>query len=154
RVTRQLLYLRPTDDAREGPDFLIVFDRVAAKDGHYRKKWLLHFAGTNGPQSEPVVLKDLAGTPATPQEVSPGTEILYQDGAIVRCDAPDRRSQGQITAGDGDGRLVLQTLLPVQHTIRKVGRFPWVDDVAREVGTGALDGNQIRLLRANRRLQP
>jgi Heparinase II/III-like protein len=154
RVTRQLVYLRPTDAAGEGPDFLIVFDRVAAKDGSYRKKWLLHFAGTNGPQSEPEVLKDAAGTPATPLELSPGTEILYQDGSVVRCDAPDRRSAGQITAGDGDGRLVLQTLLPCQRTIRKVGRFPWVDGVVCEAGTGALDGNQVRLLRANRRVQP
>jgi hypothetical protein len=154
RVTRQLLYLRPGDDAHEGSDFLVVFDRVAAKDGSYRKKWLLQLAGTNGPQSEPVVMKDASGTPATPREVSPGTEVLYQDGAVVRCDAPDRGSAGRITAGDGDGRLVLQTLLPVQRTIRKVGRFPWVDHVVCETGSGALDGNQIRLLRANRRVQP
>jgi hypothetical protein len=153
RVTRQLLYLRPGDDARDGADFLVVFDRMTVKDGAYRKKWLLHFLGSNGPQSEPIVMKDVFGSPATPQEITPGTETLYTDGAVVRCDAPDRAGAARITAGDGDGRLVLQTLLPRERAIRKVGRFPWVDGVVREAGEGSLDVNHIRLLRANRRVQ-
>jgi uncharacterized repeat protein (TIGR01451 family) len=153
RVTRQLVYLRPQDAARAGTEFVLLYDRVTARDGSFRKKWLLHFLGTNGGQSEPQVLRDATGSPATGQVVTPETEIVYTDASVVRCDAPDRRDPNRITAGDGDGRLVLQTLLPVQHTIRKIGRFPKATLLERQSDAGQLDTNAIRLVRANRTVE-
>src|SRR2546421_915974 len=93
------------------------------------------------------------GSPATGQVVTPETEIVYTDASVVRCDAPDRRDPNRITAGDGDGRLVLQTLLPVQRTIRKIGRFPKATLLERQSGAGQLDTNAIRLVRANRTVE-
>jgi hypothetical protein len=152
RVTRQLVYLRPAESG-EGSEFVILWDRVEARAREYRKKWLLHFLGTNGRQSEPEVLRDAGKNssqwvPAKGEVVTPETETIYRDAAAVRCDAPERKGGVRITAGDGPGRLVLQTLLPVQRTIRKIGRFPWVEGLTRQSG-GMLDLNQVRLMRAN-----
>jgi len=93
-VTRQLVYLA-------GADVLVIFDRVESTDPDYRKKWLLH----------------------TPNKFAGGTEVVLRgsgtDG-IVEVDGatiPGRT----MTMTNGPGRLFLQTLLPAEYLVHKVG---------------------------------
>jgi hypothetical protein len=89
RVTRQLVYLR-------GEDLVLVHDRVAATDGSYAKKWLLHSWGRPETSRERV----LAGT--------------REDGIL---ETPDARA----TVRHGGGELSVLRLLPEDAVIRKVG---------------------------------
>ena len=98
QVNRALVYL----DKR----FLIVFDRVNTIDPGYRKVWLCHFQG------EPHVDGNIIN------QVKPGhiedyngrnTSVIWADGVNP---PPNPRDPG---------KLLIRTLMPEQHYIRKIG---------------------------------
>jgi len=89
-----------------GNRYLVVFDRVSALDASYRKAWLCHFQG------EPKVSGKLLAAAV------PG-HIEDYDGDTVTATWAD----GVLTppAPADPGRLLIRTLLPREHTIRRIG---------------------------------
>lgn len=103
RFQREFVYLRsltlPPQSSQAGQtgEYLILFDRVGVTDEDFsgaNTKLLFHTL------NEPTV----NGTATT---VSPG-ETLYSNATLA-------------TATSGDGKVFIQTLLPANHNIRKVG---------------------------------
>ncbi len=97
RFQREMLYLRPIDGDSANRDYVILYDRVAVTDPAYsgeNTKLLFHTF------TEPAV----NGSPAV---ISSG-ETLYSGGK-------------EATVVNGDGKLVMQFLLPETVNLRKVG---------------------------------
>jgi hypothetical protein len=98
--TRSMVYLMDTNN-------LLVFDRVQALDASWRKAWLLHSQG------KPEVLDGRlinAEVPGHIEDFNGGTvQITWGDG-VLKPPNPD-----------DPGRLFVQTLLPEEHIIRRIG---------------------------------
>lgn len=95
-VERQFAYLRP--------DFVVVFDRVDALKSSFTKKWLLHSGSYWDKSGKP----ELNGSSKTVM----GTE----EAGIAESTNTDL-----VTIKNGDGKLFVKTLLPMQHITRTVG---------------------------------
>ncbi len=99
------------------PNVLFVFDRVRSTDAAYEKAWLLH--SSNKPQT----------TSETVVQGSADNGILTSSDDVFRVDA-------------GTGRLFVQTLLPANQTLRKIGgadyRY-WSDGANRTGGASGYE---------------
>lgn len=99
------------------PNVLLIFDRVRATNASYEKVWLLHSANKPQTNSETVV------------QGSADNGILTSADDVFQVDA-------------GTGRLFVQTLLPANATLRKIGgadyRY-WSDGANRTGGASGYE---------------
>lgn len=105
KVTRQLVYLNDED-------LLIVYDRVAATDKSYTKKWLLHSWSKPKTINEKVLLgKSIDGIlETTDNELSIQNEegklriikLLPEDGVIRKVGGPNYRYYVEVDGDDSD----------------------------------------------------
>jgi len=100
------------------PNLLLIFDRIRSTDAAYEKAWLLHSATKPQTASESVVQGS-----ATNGIMTTSDDVFLVDN------------------GSG-GQLFVQTLLPANHTTRKIGgtgyRY-WSDGANRASGAEGLD---------------
>lgn len=122
RVTRQLLYLR-------GEDLLLVHDRVAATDGGFVKKWLLHsFLKPQSAQEKILVGSADNGILESTDELIaiPGKKasltvhkLLPRDGVIRKVGGPGYRYYVET---DGD-----EAVLDGRNLVEGAAEKPWFD---------------------------
>jgi len=91
KVEREFMYLRPFIPG--SGEYIIIFDRVNSTNPNFGKSWLLHSI------NEHIII----GETNIGQGIQ---EYLDKDEVIIQ---------------EGDGKLFLKTLLPVNRKIRKIG---------------------------------
>ena len=86
--------------------YLVIFDRVNALDGSYRKAWVCHFQGA--PRVSGKLIR--AAVPGHIEDYDGDVvEVTWSDGV---CKPPDPTDPG---------RLFIRTFLPKDHYIRRIG---------------------------------
>lgn len=119
KFIREFAYLRPLTSGAD--DYLVVYDRVSSKNASYQKKWLLHTL------QEPAITKFDGSTPnsttglfwTAPRQVA--GHVTSTDGDIIKAD-------------DLSGRLFANVVLPINHTVTKVGGTGYENWVVAEDG--------------------
>ncbi|WP_321494676.1 hypothetical protein [uncultured Desulfobacter sp.] len=98
--TRSMIYLMKSDN-------LIIFDRVQSLDPSWRKAWICHFQG------KPELMDGKRTNAEIPEHIedfdADTIRMTWADGVLTPPVSSD------------PGRLFIRTLLPEQHTIRRIG---------------------------------